>query len=172
MIGFVLTSWKLSQPQHSILEKNHKKICKKPYIPCFQICCSVGERREIGFVGIQHAGILVENTDIALKFYTQVLGMEDASIERPNLPYKGAFIRVGPQQQIHLMELPSVDPKTGRPTHGGRDRHIAFEVENLSALIGRLEQFGHPFTYSKSGRKAIFCRDCDGNALEFMERNS
>ncbi|GJD12139.1 hypothetical protein Gasu2_62510 [Galdieria sulphuraria] len=154
MIGFVVLvkSFKPFQ-HHSLFHKNKIRV-HKTASRCFR-CCTSAERRQIGFVGIQHA----------------VLGMEDASMERPNLPYKGAFIRVGPQQQIHLMELPSVDPKTGRPVHGGRDRHIALEVENLSALVERLEQMGHPFTYSMSGRKAIFCRDCDGNALEFMERN-
>ncbi|EME28105.1 glyoxalase I family protein [Galdieria sulphuraria] len=170
MIGFVVLvkSFKPFQ-HHSLFHKNKIRV-HKTASRCFR-CCTSAERRQIGFVGIQHAGILVENTERALNFYTIVLGMEDASMERPNLPYKGAFIRVGPQQQIHLMELPSVDPKTGRPVHGGRDRHIALEVENLSALVERLEQMGHPFTYSMSGRKAIFCRDCDGNALEFMERN-
>eukprot|EP00871_Galdieria_phlegrea_P003685 jgi/Galph1/4317/GphlegSOOS_G3016.1 len=114
----------------------------------------------VEFVGIQHAGLLVENTEKARDFYVRVLGMKDVSSERPNLPYNGAFIQVG-TQQIHLMQLPSVDPKEGRPTHGGRDRHVAFGVSNLDRLVSRLEQYGHAYTFSKSGRRAIFCRDVD-----------
>jgi glyoxylase I family protein len=33
-----------------------------------------------------------------------------------------------------------------------------------------LEQAGIAYTLSISGRKALFCRDRDGNALEFIER--
>ena len=32
--------------------------------------------------------------------------------------------------QIHLMQLPNPDPTTGRPAHGGRDRHTG--VTSLS----------------------------------------
>jgi hypothetical protein len=32
-----------------------------------------------------------------------------------------------------------------------------------------LKDFDHPFTMSASGRRAVFTRDPDGNALEFME---
>lgn len=67
------------------------------------------------------------------------------------------------------MELPNPDPTKGRPEHGGRDRHVAFTIANIEPLIARLEEKGVGFTMSKSGRRAVFCRDPDGNALEFME---
>ena len=75
----------------------------------------------------------------------------------------------GGAQQIHLMELPNPDPTKGRPEHGGRDRHVAFTIANIEPLMARLEEKGVGFTMSKSGRRAVFCRDPDGNALEFME---
>lgn len=118
--------------------------------------------------GIAHAGILVSNTKAALEFYLGTLGFEDDTHLRPNLPFPGAFVRGG-AQQIHLMELPNPDPTTGRPEHGGRDRHVAFTVESIDPLMARLQEQGVGFTMSKSGRRAVFCRDPDGNALEFME---
>lgn len=118
--------------------------------------------------GIAHAGILVSDTKAALDFYLGTLGFEDDTHLRPNLPFPGAFVRGG-AQQIHLMELPNPDPTTGRPEHGGRDRHVAFTVQSIDPLMARLQEQGVVFTMSKSGRRAVFCRDPDGNALEFME---
>jgi len=42
-------------------------------------------------------------------------------------------------------------------------------VRGLEELEQRLEIAGIPYTRSRSGRKAIFCRDPDGNAIEFVE---
>jgi glyoxylase I family protein len=75
-------------------------------------------------------------------------------------------------QQIHLLELPNPDPVEGRPSHGGRDRHIAFSIVSVAELKSRLQQNQVEFTESRSGRAAIFCRDPDGNALEFIEQSA
>lgn len=118
--------------------------------------------------GIVHAGILVANTARSLEFYCDVLGMRvDAS--RPDLGYPGAWLWVG-QQQIHLMALPNPDLLAERPMHGGRDRHIALTVDDVDVLRRRLLAADIVCTSSKSGRKAVFCRDPDGNALEFIEQ--
>lgn len=87
---------------------------------------------------------------------------------RPDLGYPGAWLRIG-DQQIHLLELPNPDPVENRPQHGGRDRHLAFRIDDLSGLVEILERSNIEFTLSKSGRKALFCRDPDGNALEFIQ---
>lgn len=118
---------------------------------------------------ISHCGILVADTERALCFYRDVLGL-GIDPSRPDLGYPGAWLSVG-AQQIHLMELPNPDPPTGRPAHGGRDRHIALAVADLDTLRARLTQYGIAYTASRSGRRALFCRDPDGNALEFVETN-
>jgi len=120
------------------------------------------------FKELLHAGLLVEDTARSLEFYRDVLGLEIDGA-RPNLGYPGAWLRVG-RQQIHLMELANQDPVTGRPAHGGRDRHIALAVADLDALRHALDGAGIAYTSSKSGRRALFCRDPDGNALEFVEQ--
>jgi glyoxylase I family protein len=106
---------------------------------------------------IHHSSLLVADTQTSLQFYTEVLGLKQ--IERPNLPFPGAWMAVG-----------NPDHTTGRPAHGGRDRHIAFNIINLDQLKHNLESHQVPYTLSISGRKALFCRDPDGNALEFIEQ--
>lgn len=114
-----------------------------------------------------HASVLVADTDRALAFYRGVLGLQpDPS--RPDLGYPGAWLRAG-ERQLHLLELPNPDPLEGRPAHGGRDRHVAFAVDSVASLAAALEQAGVAYTLSRSGRRALFCRDPDGNALEFIE---
>ncbi len=119
------------------------------------------------FLAIQHVSVLVADTKRALIFYCDVLGLP-VDPRRPDLGYPGAWLAVG-AQQIHLLELPNPDPVTGRPVHGGRDRHVALTLRDLDGLRRRLDAAGIPYTLSKSGRRALFCRDPDGNALEFIE---
>ncbi|MEW5756628.1 MAG: VOC family protein [Pseudomonadota bacterium] len=115
---------------------------------------------------IAHVGLLVSDTQRALDFYHGVLRL--SQVERPDLGYPGAWLAVG-AQQIHLMELPNPDPTEGRPAHGGRDRHIALTVADLGDLEAALKAADVSFTRSMSGRAALFCRDPDGNALEFVQ---
>ncbi len=118
-------------------------------------------------VEIHHASLIVANTARALGFYSGVLGLEPMP-ERPELGFPGAWLRLG-RGQIHLLELPNPDPSEGRPAHGGRDRHLAMVVTDLDLIVERLNAAGVAFTSSRSGRRAIFCRDPDGNALELVE---
>ena len=118
---------------------------------------------------IAHASFLVADLQLSLKFYADVLQIE-VNNARPNFPFDGAWLDINDMgQQIHLMQLPNPDVKQGRPEHGGKDKHIALVVDDLDALAERLEAAGVALSRSKSGRAAFFCRDPDGNALEFSE---
>ena len=116
---------------------------------------------------IAHASVLVSDLDISLRFYRDVLEMA-VDGARPDLGYPGAWLQVG-EQQVHLLQLPNPDPRDGRPAHGGRDRHTAFDVHDFTALRAALDQAAIGYTLSRSGRNALFCRDPDGNALEFVQ---
>ncbi|MCG6940654.1 MAG: VOC family protein [Thiohalocapsa sp.] len=118
--------------------------------------------------GLHHVSVLVADTERALGFYRDLLGLP-VSPDRPVMAYGGAWLQVGPQQ-IHLLELPNPDPVTGRPEHGGRDRHVALTITDLDTLAARLDGAGIPYTRSRSGRRAMFCRDPDGNAVELIEQ--
>jgi catechol 2,3-dioxygenase-like lactoylglutathione lyase family enzyme len=137
--------------------------------------------------GIHHATFLTSDLARARAFYEGVLGLRP-SPDRLQMTFEGIWYDVAPHQQIHLMQLP--DPETGlqRPAHpqgvrrgcmglkpqqhtqhGGRDRHLALAVKDLSLLRARLDAAGIACTQSQSGRRALFCRDPDQNALEFIE---
>lgn len=116
---------------------------------------------------IHHASLIVADTARSLRFYCDLLGLRRDGA-RPDLGYPGAWLQVG-AEQIHLLELPNPDPVDGRPAHGGRDRHLALLIDDLDALAHLLESAGVAFTRSRSGRRALFCRDPDGNVLELIE---
>lgn len=113
---------------------------------------------------LHHVSILVSGLDRALAFYEGLLGL--SQVPRPDLGYPGAWLAVG-DQQIHLLCLPGPAPDDAVPV--GRDRHLALAVADLDGLSARLTAAGVAFTRSRSGRAACFCRDPDGNGIEFIE---
>lgn len=119
-------------------------------------------------LGIHHSSFLTGDLAQARQFYESVLGLSQAN-NRPQMSYEGVWYDITPSQQIHLMLLPNPEAGLQRPPHGGRDRHVALLVSDLAQLVERLSAAGVAYTQSQSGRLAIFCRDPDGNALEFME---
>lgn len=118
-------------------------------------------------VSLLHASLLVADLARARGFYEGVLGLTP-SPARPEMSFPGVWYQVG-QGQIHLINLPNPDPVAGRPEHGGRDRHTALGVVGWEELKASLDAAGVPYTLSRSGRRALFVRDPDGNALELME---
>ena len=122
----------------------------------------------MNIVALNHVSVLVKDTARALEFYQGLLGLElDES--RPQMSFPGAWLVVG-AAQIHLLEIEVATAQENLPEHGGRDRHFALDVLDLSAIKAELEAADIPFTLSRSGRRALFCRDPDGNAVELVER--
>ena len=117
--------------------------------------------------GIHHATFLTSDLALARVFYEEVLGLQ-ADDRRPLMSFDGVWYDVAPGQQIHLMALPDAEAGAQRPAHGGRDRHVALTVTDMAQLIVRLERAAISYTLSRSGRRALFCRDPDQNALEFI----
>jgi len=119
------------------------------------------------FIAIHHTSFIVSNIEAAKVFYHKVLGLP-INANRPKLSFDGLWLDINEHQQIHLLVVDNPDPLK-RPIHGGRDRHTAFKVRDLSILQAHLDDNKITYTLSKSGRKALFCRDPDGNTLEIME---
>ncbi|HEY9148266.1 MAG TPA: VOC family protein [Gammaproteobacteria bacterium] len=114
---------------------------------------------------IHHVSLLVADTELALGFYRDLLGL--AVVERPPLGFPGAWLAIG-ERQLHLLQLPNPDSESMRPAHVGRDRHLALTVSGLDELAQRLAEAGVAVSRSKSGRNALFCRDPDGNGVELI----
>ncbi len=118
--------------------------------------------------GIQHATFLTSDLARSRVFYEGVLGLHP-NPGRPQMSFDGVWYDVGPGQQIHLMLLPSPEAGLQRPAYGGRDRHVALGVNDFTQLKNKFDAAGIAYTQSQSGRRALFCRDPDQNALEFNE---
>ena len=124
-------------------------------------------KNKILYSGLHHGSLIVEDLARSLYFYCQILGMEQDQL-RPEMSFKGAWLDIG-QEQIHLLVLPRTEQKLHQPEHVGRDRHLALHVTQIDIIKQSLTEQKIPFTMSQSGRKALFCRDPDGNGLEFIE---
>jgi catechol 2,3-dioxygenase-like lactoylglutathione lyase family enzyme len=116
---------------------------------------------------ILHVSLLTSDLAKSRGFYEGVLGLRP-NPDRPRMNYEGVWYDVSKSQQIHLLYLPNPEAGLQRPAHGGRDRHIALAVTDIVKLVERLKYTGIAYTLSSSGRSALFCRDPDGNALEFI----
>lgn len=114
-----------------------------------------------------HASLLVADLDRARAFYEGVLGLAP-SPSRPAMSFDGVWYDIG-AAQIHLLCLPNPDSVEDRPDHGGRDRHTALAVTGWEELKNKFDAAGIAYTLSRSGRRALFVRDPDGNALELIE---
>lgn len=119
-------------------------------------------------LSIHHTTFLSSDLSQSRYFYEQILGLTP-DVNRPKMNFEGVWYHVAANQQIHLMRLPNPEANLSRPAHGGRDRHVAFGISDLAELIRRLEAAGVDYSLSQSGRRALFCRDPDHNALEFIE---
>lgn len=119
---------------------------------------------------LHHASVLVLDLERALAFYSGVLGLT-IDEKRPDLGYPGAWLNLG-SNQIHLIRLPNPDPRVGRPSRIGHDRHVALKTSDIEQVQSALQAAGISYARSSSGRRALFCRDPDGNGLEFIDQSS
>lgn len=118
-------------------------------------------------LALHHVTFISTNLTRSRAFYQNLLGLQPDP-HRPNMRFDGVWYALAAGQQLHLMVLPNVEAGLVRPAHGGRDRHLAFAVADLNGLVAKLQAAAIPYTLSQSGRRALFCRDPDDNALEFV----
>ncbi len=114
---------------------------------------------------LMHAGLIVSDLEKARAFYEGILGLTP-NPARPDFGFAGVWYDIG-INQVHLMVVPNPYADVVRPAHGGRDTHVALAVDDIEAVRTELDKAGVAYSMSKSGRAALFCRDPDGNALEF-----
>jgi glyoxylase I family protein len=117
---------------------------------------------------ILHTTFLTADLARSRAFYGDLLGLQEDA-KRPVMRFDGIWYVLNATQQIHLMLLPNPEAGLLRAAHGGRDRHVAYGVSDIAELRTRLIAANIKFTESSTGRAALFCRDPDDNALEFIE---
>ena len=111
---------------------------------------------------IHHVSLNVTDTELALTFYRDVLGM--VSLPRPDFPFAGAWLDAGNGRQVHLIEAKV-------PTDLGQ--HMAFQVADIEAAIERLRAAGvetpDATPVGSTGIRQTFVLDPDGNRIEFTQ---
>jgi catechol 2,3-dioxygenase-like lactoylglutathione lyase family enzyme len=124
------------------------------------------------FVGSVHEGIPVHDAEVALKFYTEVLGLK--VLPRPSVLGPGYWL--GDENdtvQFHIIQSDK-DVKPGpdaaiSPT----GRHTAWVVRSLEPFRERLRQLGVEFKELPPGSivpsAQLFIKDPDGHTWEFQE---
>ncbi len=114
------------------------------------------------FAEIHHVSLNVSETDRALAFYRDVLGMR--VLPRPDFTFGGAWLDAGGGGQIHLIEV-DVPHDVGQ--------HVAFRVTSLDETIDQLRaagvDVGDARPVADTGILQTFVTDPDGNRLEFTQ---
>ncbi|HLY10998.1 MAG TPA: VOC family protein [Planctomycetota bacterium] len=106
---------------------------------------------------LTHVNLRVGNLPDAVRFYTEVLGLEP--IPRNDRGGKGAWFRLGPTE-VHLAEDPSPQPRS--------KRHFAVEVADLAEARRHADQKGAEIDQEDVGR--FWMRDPSGNRIEIVGR--
>lgn len=112
---------------------------------------------------IHHVSLNVADTERALAFYRDLLGLGE--LPRPDFGFPGAWLDAGGGQQVHLIESSSVPPDVGQ--------HMAFRVDDVDAVVGKVRAAGYtstdPVPVGDTGMRQAFANDLDGNRVEFTQ---
>ena len=111
---------------------------------------------------LHHVSINVTDVDRAVRFYAEVLGLEQ--LPRPDFDFGGAWLGVGNGRQVHLIQA-DVPPDRGQ--------HFAFQVDDIDATVAALRASGvdvrGPVDVGGTSARQAFFADPDGNRLELNQ---
>jgi glyoxylase I family protein len=109
---------------------------------------------------VHHVSIMVPDVDEALRFYTDVLGLEQRT-DRPELGVGGAWLDAG-GQQLHLVE---------GETPPGLGQHFALLIDDLDATIAELRGRGLAVSDPRPIGRSLqaFVSDPSGNLIELHQ---
>jgi len=125
-----------------------------------------------------HLGISVPDLEASINWYKEMLGFSlEKSMEIKELNAKIAFLYNG-NFRIELFEVAGAEslqearrhPDLDLKTHG--IKHLAYEVENVSAFIGELKKRGVDIAMDVNkmeNKEMAFIRDNSGNLIEIVE---
>jgi glyoxylase I family protein len=119
----------------------------------------------MGLIRSLHVALLSTDLDRSRRFYEEALGLQP--IDRP-LGFPGVWYQLD-GFQIHLITAAAMIADRVDGDRWGRNRHLAFAVDDLLEMSDRLTAQGHVIQRSASGRPAIFTQDPDGNVIELSQ---
>ncbi|MDT3698549.1 MAG: VOC family protein [Thermincola sp.] len=115
-----------------------------------------------------HVGIVVQDMDKAVDFYTNVLGCEVHSRHQDET-IQFALLKSG-HQEIELLKF----PHDGKERKEGVISHIAFKVTDIEKEISRLKELGVALSSDQprevmKGMKIFFFTGPSGESIEFLQ---
>jgi len=133
------------------------------------------------FKKIDHIGVAVKNIEDSLHIFKDILGMEYSGEEVVNeQDVKVAFLPVG-ESEIELLESTSPEGNIAKyiEKKGEGIHHIAFEVEDLGAILEDLQKKGVRLIdkeprYGAGGARIAFLhpKSTNGILVELCEHKS
>ena len=128
----------------------------------------------LGLVRAHHVAIIGSDYARSKRFYTEVLGLP--VIREVHRAERGSYkldLALPDGTQIELFSFPAPPPRPSYPEACGL-RHLAFEVADLDAAVGHLEDCGVKVESIRvdefTGKRFTFFADPDGLPLELYER--
>ncbi len=121
---------------------------------------------------LQHVGIMVENIETSIEFYTQVLGFSlKGKLDHPNGIIKLAFLGFNENDET---ELELIQGYNDQLPAEGKVHHIALTVDNVDVEYERLKKLNVTFiekeiTTLPNGARYIFFSGPDGEWIELFE---
>jgi catechol 2,3-dioxygenase-like lactoylglutathione lyase family enzyme len=142
-------------------------------------------------LSVNHVGFSVKNIEDSLFFWTQILGgklLREGKMSGPIIDEvtgaRGADVRMALLEladiQIELLQYNNIEqPEEPSAPYIPGYAHIAFIVEELDTLLGKVSDYGwktpgKPQTVLSGpmqGTRVIYLQSPDGQTLELMERS-
>lgn len=129
---------------------------------------------------INHVNMVVKDLDKAIRFYCEILGMENAT-RNPAFASRGAWLRKN-YAEIHLIHVDSATHAPGDLSFTttkttdkeiSNSRHFSLLIDDTKNLIAQLQKHNIPIVYGpierSGGLVQTYCYDPDGHLIEFSQ---
>jgi glyoxylase I family protein len=114
---------------------------------------------------LRHVSLCVSDLAKAKAFYGDLLGLEE--LPRPDLGIPGAWLSVGGDLQLHLLENPERAAAGADHRLSIADPHFALWINDVPSLVEELEILENRSSAAGAFQQA-FVKDPDGNMVEFI----
>jgi catechol 2,3-dioxygenase-like lactoylglutathione lyase family enzyme len=118
---------------------------------------------------LHHVSLCVSDLARARAFYRDVLGLEE--LPRPDLGIPGAWLSVGGDLKLHLIENPERAPAGADRRLSIADPHFALWTGDVPSLVDELRGKGLEVLENKHRTVSFqqaYLKDPDGNMVEFI----
>jgi len=112
---------------------------------------------------LDHVNLRTDRLDETIAFFEEVLGLENRPEQRPDFGFPGAWLFVGDQAVVHLIEANSTEAPAGALDH------VAFATPDFDGLLTTLDERDLPHRVSEqpgNGVRQVFFREPNGVLIE------